>query len=319
MIKLKNPEDLKAPFDLVQFPSMGLFYKDKRAGVLVKYITGAEENILTAPNLSATGIAFNMAMDSLIMEEVAVEDLLVVDRNAILLYLRSTGYGDGYPVIITCPNCKESGKTEFSISSMTAKDIMQMPDEEGCFSYTMPRLKINDQPVIIRFAPLTVREETEMRNELEIHKMNPRALPIDITLRYKYQIKSINGNTSKEFIERLSSRFPLKDSADLREHIERMEPGINSKVRLNCEKCSHSFYEEYPITNDFLALTPEYKNVIWEEAFLLGHYSQGAISRTEAMSISTAERHWRLQRLSEENDKKAAAEKKAAESAGRKT
>lgn len=318
MFDLKNPNDLKAPFDLVQFPSLGLFYQDKRSGVLVKYLSGTEENILTAPSLAATGWAMNMALDSLIMDKgVNVDELLVGDRNAILMYLRSTSFGDQYPVQISCPKCNDTGQTHFYISSMAAKDIVELPDDNGEYTYVMPKMKIDKKPVEIKFKPLTVFDERNILYEIEMEKYNRKALPKHITIKYKHQIVSINGIKDKEYITKVSTRFPIEDSAALRSYIERIEPGIDSKVRLQCQHCQYSFLEDFKIDAEFLGLTPEYKNSLWEQNFLLTYYSNGGVGRDEAMDMSTAERRWRIERIKEEIDKKNEAEKKAHEAASR--
>jgi hypothetical protein len=75
-------KNLTAPFDLVAFPSMGLFYENKKSFVLVKYLTGIEENILTSPMLNEYDLAMDMALKSLILDDdINVDDLLVGDKN----------------------------------------------------------------------------------------------------------------------------------------------------------------------------------------------------------------------------------------------
>lgn len=319
MISVKNQNDLQSPFDLVLFPSLGLFYKDKRPGVLVKYLTGTEENILTAPYLASTGEALDITLHKVILNEgVNVDDLLVGDKNAILLYLRSTSYGDSYPLHITCPKCNKTGNTSFNISEMEAKDIVNMPDEHGEYYYIMPKMKLNGEPVVVKFRPLTVADEKKINYEIEMSKENSRSISKSITIKYKHQITSINGNTDTEFISQTSKSFPIKDSSALRAYIEKVEPGINTRVNLKCENCYQSFYEKFPIDSNFLSLPADYKNILWEECFLLSYYSQGGVSRDEAMHMSTAERRWRIERISEEIKKKNEAEKRSSEAAGRK-
>ena len=78
--------NLTAPFDLVVFPSMGLFYKNKKQHILVRYLTGIEENILTSPMLDEYGIALDMALKNVVLDQdVNIDDLLVGDKNAILM------------------------------------------------------------------------------------------------------------------------------------------------------------------------------------------------------------------------------------------
>ena len=99
--KLSN---LTAPFDLVVFPSMGLFYDNKKTYALVRYLTGIEENILTAPMLSEYGLAMDMALNSVILDDdIDLDNLLVCDKNAIILFLRSTSFGFTFEVTILFP------------------------------------------------------------------------------------------------------------------------------------------------------------------------------------------------------------------------
>ena len=114
MNKLSN---LTAPFDLVFFPSMGLFYDNKKAYALVKYLTGVEENILTSPMLAEHNLAIDMALKSVILDEdIDIDKLLVGDKNSIILFLRATSFGPIYDVQIMCTKCNNSGKTSFNIS-----------------------------------------------------------------------------------------------------------------------------------------------------------------------------------------------------------
>jgi len=308
---------LDVPFDLVMFPSMGVFYPNKKQGVLVRYLTAIEENILTAPMLSSTPMALDMTLSSVIIDDdIKVDDLLIGDKNAILLFLRSTSFGDEYPVFITCPSCNQTGKTSFYISSMQAKDIYDYPDDEGLYTY-IPRMKLNNQPVVIKFRPMTYGDEKFIKQQLEIEKANPRSIPRNITLRYSNQIVSINGATNREIIEKFITKMPIKESQALRDYMDKMEPGIDSKVILHCEKCSHRFKEDFALSDQFLGLTPEYKNALWEEIFLWYYYGKG-VSRDEAFRAATAERKWAIERINEEIERKNKAEKDAHEAANRK-
>lgn len=311
-------KNLTDPFDLVVFPSMGLFYKDKKSHVLVKYLTGIEENILTAPMLYEYGMAMDMALQSVILDDVNINDLLVGDKNAIILFLRATAFGHIYDIQIVCPHCNQSGKTSFDITEMTAKDILIEPDDEGLFTYVLPKMKLNNEPVIIRFRPMTHADEKAIVQQDQMFQKYNRGISIYNTLRYTNQIVSINGVSDKEKIAVIVQKIPIKDSNSLRSYMDKAEPGINNTVSIQCPKCNAIMKEEFKIDGHFLGITPEYKNVVWEESFLLGHYSQGALKRDETFTISTAERKWRIQRIQEEIEKKQEAEKKAYEAANRK-
>lgn len=307
--KLSN---LTAPFDLVVFPSMGLFYDNKKTYALVRYLTGIEENILTAPMLSEYGLAMDMALNSVLLDDdIELDNLLVCDKNAIILFLRATSFGSTFEVNILCPKCNQSGKTSFDISQMTIKEIYTLPDEYGQFTYVLPKMKIQNEPVVIKFRPMTYADEKSIKELDKTFQQYNKGRSELLTLRYNNQIVSINGLNDKEKIKSIINKIPIKDSLSLRSYMDRVEPGINTTVNLKCNNCHGVLQENFEINNNFLGLTPEYKNVIWEESFLLWYYSNGGVDRDATFTISTAERKWSIQRIEEEMHKKNEAEKKA--------
>jgi hypothetical protein len=95
--------------DHVSLPSQGKYYPNGQASVQVKLLTTEEENILTSPELIRNGKVLDVLLEHAIIDKnLRPDDMLTGDRNAVLLALRSTGYGDNYPVKMTCPHCSES-------------------------------------------------------------------------------------------------------------------------------------------------------------------------------------------------------------------
>ena len=90
-----------APYDVIPLPSEGKLYRNKRANVKIAYMTTADENILTSPNLLQSGEFLEILINRKLLEpDLRYKDLHVGDRNAIMLWLRATGYGEMYPVTI---------------------------------------------------------------------------------------------------------------------------------------------------------------------------------------------------------------------------
>ena len=107
------------PFDEITIPSRGIFYDNKKSTFLVKYITAKEENLLTSPTLIDSGKAIEMLMSSCLLDwEGEVENLLIGDRDAFMVYLRSTSYGDKVSFKYVCPHCKKESETSFNLSSL---------------------------------------------------------------------------------------------------------------------------------------------------------------------------------------------------------
>ncbi len=90
--------DYKFPTEMVELPSKGYFYADghplSSGKVEVKYMTAKEEDILTSANLVKKGIVIDRLLDSLILTpNVRGDDLLIGDKNAIMVAARIFGYG----------------------------------------------------------------------------------------------------------------------------------------------------------------------------------------------------------------------------------
>ena len=315
MFNLKNNNHLESPFDVVRLPSGGNFYPNKKSTLFVRYLTGIEENIFTSPGVFESDCFDSFILESVIMDkDININDLLSCDKQAIYLYLRLTSFGDKYQLLITCPKCGMSGETFFRISDIESNDNLIQPDENGQFHFVMPKMKLDNKLVSISFRPLTVFDEQEINKELKNGKINK-----SISTKYRYQIQSINNISDKNIIAKLISKFPIKDSSALKEYMEKVEPGINSDINLKCKHCQQYTKEKMNFDSNFLGLTPEYKNKLWEEIFLLLYYGEGGFSKTEACKLSTSERRWYLQRIIEEKEKKNKAESEASEAANRKS
>jgi len=54
---------------------------------------------------------------------------------------------------------------------------------------------------------------------------------------------------------------------------------------------------------DFFGLTPEYRQNMMDEIFLIGYYGKGGTTRGEAFKMPVYERRWTMERISEEVEK----------------
>ena len=93
------------PTEVLSLPSQGLLYPEDsplRSGTIdVKYMTAKEEDILTSTNLIAQGKVIERLLESVIVTpNVKLDDLLVGDKNAVMMGTRILGYGSEYNVSI---------------------------------------------------------------------------------------------------------------------------------------------------------------------------------------------------------------------------
>ena len=150
ILELSQP-NYNAPFDVIPLPSKGKLYKNKKESVRLAYMTTADENILTSPNLLQSGEFLEILINRKILEPtLRYKDLLPGDRNAIMLWLRATAYGEIYPVTLL-DELNEPFDTEINLNELKTIELNENPDEEGLFYFQLPLTKAE-----IKFRLLTM-------------------------------------------------------------------------------------------------------------------------------------------------------------------
>lgn len=215
------------PTEMVDLPSKGLLYPEDsplRSGQLeMKYMTAKEEDILTNSNYIQQGIVLDKLLESLIVTKINFKDLLVGDKNAILIASRILGYGQDYEFEL-------NGRT-YQVDLTTLKD-KELPEDVDYskgneFYFTLPASK--DE---VTFKLLSHGDELAIERELKgLKKINPNASP-ELSTRLKYIITSVNGDrenkTIREFVE---NQLLARDSRALRQEVKRVSPDINLTIQ----------------------------------------------------------------------------------------
>lgn len=219
------------PFDVIPLPSKGLLYPGQEGTVKVEYMTAMDENVLTSPNLIKSGKVLDMLMERKIKQSpVPVDKLLVGDRNAIMIWLRATGYGEMYPVKLNDPTSGVEFETEIDLTTLKTKELPEgvEPDEKGEFSFTLPKSKKK-----IKFTLLTVGDEKTILSRAEKYeKATKSQISNALTYRLQTQIKEIDGNRDINFIQQFVNVMPAYDSLKFREFSDSIEPGIDMSVEV---------------------------------------------------------------------------------------
>ena len=68
----------------------------------IKYMTAREEDILTSLSLIQDGSVIDELLKSVVVTKVDFNDIIIGDKNAIMLATRILGYGKEYKAEITC-------------------------------------------------------------------------------------------------------------------------------------------------------------------------------------------------------------------------
>ena len=217
----------KFPTEMVDLPSKGLLYPEGsplRSGQIeMKYMTAREEDILTNQNYIQQGTVLDKLIESLIVTKIDIKELLVGDKNAILIASRILGYGQDY---------------EFENKGIVYKvDLTEMVDKElpsdvnyengNNFEFTLPTSKNQ-----ITFKLLTHGDEIAVEQELKgLKKINPNGSP-ELSTRLKYIITSINGDSDRRTVrEFVDNELLARDSRSLRQEIKRISPDIDLTIK----------------------------------------------------------------------------------------
>lgn len=224
--QLSQPQ-FNAAFDLLPLPSEGKLYRSKKKSVRVAYMTTADENILTSPNLLQSGQFLEILINRKLLEnDIRYRDLHIGDRNAIMLWLRATAYGEMYPVTVF----DEDGNpfdTEIDLSTLKVKSLGAEPDEEGLFEFVLPVSKAQ-----IKFKLLTVGDVEDI--EAMIEEDTREELPVNRTNTYKLQkqIVEVNGDRSPSIINQFVDGMRVRDAKEFREYVDKIESGVDLEVEI---------------------------------------------------------------------------------------
>ena len=219
-------QESKFPTEVIDLPTRGKCYgKDSplfEGKIDLKYMTAKEEDILTSANLIKKGVVIDMLLDSLILtKDVKTVDLILCDKNAIMVAARILAYGPEYECQITDPNTGETQQQTFDLTSCQFKELPEDVDySNNEFELELPITKVN-----ITFKLLTGKDENDIANELKsLSKIGQQA---EVTTRLKHIITSVNGETSKSIISNFVDNMLSKESLFLRDEITRINPDIN--------------------------------------------------------------------------------------------
>jgi len=213
----------KLPTETIELPSKGLIYPSDNllsSGTIeIKYMTAKEEDILTNQNYIANGSVLDKLLKSLIVSDINYNDLLIGDKNAIMIAARILGYGADYKFTY-------NGKEEsVDLSLLENKPLDESLYTKGLneFQFTLPTSS-NE----ISFKLLTQGDETKVSQELEgLKKINVEGSP-ELTTRLKYMITSINGDRERKTIrEFVDTAFLARDARAFREYIQKIQPDVD--------------------------------------------------------------------------------------------
>jgi len=250
----KSNNQFEVPVESITLPSKGLVYPvgnilSNEECVQIRTMCAKDEDLLTSRALIKNGTVISQLLSACITNKaIDPDDMLVGDRNAVLIAIRITGYGADYSVKIGCPSCDEEFDNSFDLSQLEIKPIGASPvaPNTNIFEYILPLsgMKVN-------FKLFTGKDETEMSRTAEKKKKLQTQIDNSVTSRLCNSIVSINGNSDRNLISKLINNMRAGDSRALRKYMDQIEPGINMKQTVTCPHCNEESEVDIPLGVSF--------------------------------------------------------------------
>ena len=216
---LYGQTNFNLPHDVVELPSRGLYYKNKKSGVKVGYLNATDEDVLSS-GVKNNNLLITLLRNKLYEPEIKPEDLLDGDIEAILIFLRNTSFGPEYTLNLMDPATGKMFQHTFVIDEVNFKKPNTTPNEDGTYTTTLPRTG-----AIVKLRLLSLGDKTKI-TDMETKYPKGRVAPITIWTLQE-QIVELNGETDRGKIIEFVQNMPIMDSKHIKRFISQNEPGLD--------------------------------------------------------------------------------------------
>lgn len=253
-----NLLDFVVPTEFVELPSKGEFYsKDHplhgQSSVEIRFMTAKDEDTLTSKTLLKQGVALERVLQNLLVDKsININDLLIGDKNAIVVAARASAYGSEYETKVTCPACASVSEQTFDLANIdfveteNLEEIGVTKSSDGTFSVLLPVTKVN---AVVRL--MTGHDENKLSNLKSKKNKVSKDSELSMTDQFKQFIVSINGVEDRNQISSFIENMPANDSRFLRLAYKRLVPNIDLQQYFECNSCGYEQEMEVPFTTDF--------------------------------------------------------------------
>ncbi len=246
------------PTEFVELPSKGRFYPPQhplhgQETIEIKYMTAKEEDILSDRALLKKGVAIDRALQNLIVSNnIKVEEMLVGDKNALVVAARITGYGSEYTTNVVCPSCLEKSDHTFDLAEVEPTDLDAALEDSGVelterntFSINLPMTKATVECRMLTGADELRLAKSSMRGT---KKNQSSSVLVD---QLCSTIVSLNGDDTRSNIIAFVHQMPARDARYLRNILADVVPNVDLTQDFECKECGYSAALEVPLTSDF--------------------------------------------------------------------
>jgi hypothetical protein len=194
----------------------------------MKYMTAKEEDILTNDSYIKNGTVIDKLLQSLIVTPINYNDLIVGDKNAIMIAARVLGYGKDYSFTLEDEE-HTVDLTEVNDRELQEEHLLEKGKNE--FSFLLPTIQKN-----ITFKILTHGDEKKVETEVKGLKKIDKKSSAEYSTRLKHMILSVEGDYERKTVRQfVDNQLLARDSRALREYIKEIQPDVDLTFDLENE------------------------------------------------------------------------------------
>jgi len=217
------------PTEIVELPSRGKLYPAghplKDGTIEMKYMTAKEEDILTNQSFIQSGVVLDKLFQSLIVTPVNYNDLLLCDKNAVMIAARILGYGKDYPIKVTSPSGEEIEHTvDLTTLENREVDWSLFTDGVNEFPFELP---ISKRKLKLRL----LTQDAQRKIEIETKGLAKVKKEATLTTTLKHLIISVDGDETTSVIRKFVDNELLAiDSRAIRQYLKSITPDVVLEV-----------------------------------------------------------------------------------------
>ena len=244
------------PTEFADLPSGGKFYPEghplhNKDSVEIRYMTAKEEDILSSKTLIRKGVVLDRLLQSVLVDKnINPDDLLIGDKNALIVAVRVTGYGSEYATSVTCPVCSNIADHVFDLengeinSGDNFGDFDLKKTDDGTFVVKTPASEAN-----VEFRLLIGQDEKSFV-KIEANRKKHNLPETSLSDQLRAMIVSVNGNSDPTYIQSFIEHAPAKDSSCVRRAYLQVNPNIDLSQLYDCPGCGFTSLLEVPLSAD---------------------------------------------------------------------
>lgn len=277
-------------YDIIPLPSRGFFYENKIDEIKLGFLTTEDEFIISSPNsLNSSKSLYELLKTKIepFNAPLKVDDLLVGDKETILLFLRETAHGS----VIN----SKVGKDEIylNLNDIQIRNLKFMPDvDDKYYSW-----KYYSSNYVLKL--LTVRDEKELDSIVDTDGIDRSQ-----SRRIIKHIVSINGETDRDFISNYYKKSGIVESNGLKHFINDIQIGLKNEVKLRINDMVQK--TNIPIDTNLFGVDlknhADYRSSLSTEIYVL--VKHGRFNYDDIMKMPTYLRHFFLLELHNEMKKR---------------